>query len=99
MAGYVGHNVFFSLSYGRMARSRVARFFLVQNTKTGANIPNYNKINQMAIKYFQRPQNRPNFWFENKPSGNPGHGLSLIRFSEIRLYFLTTGACIIIIEI
>jgi hypothetical protein len=32
---------------------RVARFFLVQNTKTGENIPNYHKLYQMAIKYFQ----------------------------------------------
>jgi hypothetical protein len=32
---------------------RVARFFLVQNTKAGKNIPNDDKIYQMAIKYFQ----------------------------------------------
>jgi hypothetical protein len=32
---------------------RVARFFLVQ--KTGKNIPNYNKIYQMSIKYTKRP--------------------------------------------
>jgi hypothetical protein len=34
---------------------RVARFFLLQNTKTGKNIPNYHKIYQMAIEYFQWP--------------------------------------------
>jgi hypothetical protein len=39
---------------------RVARFFLVQNTKTGKNIPNNHKINQIEMKYFQRPLNRPN---------------------------------------
>jgi hypothetical protein len=33
----------------------VARFFLVQNTKTGRNIPNDHKIFQVAIKYFQWP--------------------------------------------
>jgi hypothetical protein len=31
--------------------SRVARFFLVQHTKTGKNVPNYHKIYQMSIKY------------------------------------------------
>jgi hypothetical protein len=31
---------------------RVARFFFVQNTKTGKNIPNDHKIYQKAIKYF-----------------------------------------------
>jgi hypothetical protein len=34
---------------------RVARFFLVQNTKTGKNIPNYHKIYQVAVKYLQWP--------------------------------------------
>jgi hypothetical protein len=34
-------------------QSRVARFFLVQNTKTGENIPNYHKIYQIATQYFQ----------------------------------------------
>jgi hypothetical protein len=28
-----------------------ARFFLVQRTKTGKNIPNYHKIYDMMIKY------------------------------------------------
>jgi hypothetical protein len=58
---------------------RVARFFLVQNTKKGRNIPNDHKMYQIAIKYtklfFARtPKIYPNrdFWFENKPSGNPG---------------------------
>jgi hypothetical protein len=39
---------------------RVAIFFLVQNTKTGENIPNDHKIYQMALKFFQWPQNTPN---------------------------------------
>jgi hypothetical protein len=65
----------------------VARFFLLQHTKTGENKPN----NQKYIKW---PQNIPNgrkiyrhlplqvppkftqirydFWLENMPSGNPG---------------------------
>jgi hypothetical protein len=34
---------------------KVARFLLVQNTKTGKNIPNYHKMYQMTIKYFQLP--------------------------------------------
>jgi hypothetical protein len=33
-------------------RTRVARFFLVQHTKTGENIPNDHKIYQIDIKYF-----------------------------------------------
>jgi hypothetical protein len=41
-------------------RTRVARFFLVQNTKTGKNIPNDHKIYHMDITYLQWPQNRPN---------------------------------------
>jgi hypothetical protein len=35
--------------------AKVARFFFVQNTKTGKNIPNDHKIYQMAIKYFLWP--------------------------------------------
>jgi hypothetical protein len=38
----------------------VARFFLVQNKKTGRNIPNDHKMHQMAIRYFQWPPNKPN---------------------------------------
>jgi hypothetical protein len=66
---------------------RVARYLLVNDTKTGKmyqmniNVPNGYKIFQMAIRYihyvfpiYVRPSkivpNR-NFWFENKPSGNP----------------------------
>jgi hypothetical protein len=48
---------------------RVARFFLVQHTKTGENIPNNHKISTSSIA---RPSKiYPNwyFWFENKPSG------------------------------
>jgi hypothetical protein len=38
---------------------RVARFFLVQNTKTRKNIPNYHGLYQMSIKYNKRPFNGP----------------------------------------
>jgi hypothetical protein len=34
---------------------RVARFFLVQNTKTGKYIPNYHELYQMSLKYNKRP--------------------------------------------
>jgi hypothetical protein len=34
-----------------LLRSSVARFFSVQHTKTGNNIPNDNKMYQMATKY------------------------------------------------
>jgi hypothetical protein len=30
---------------------RVARFFLVQNTKMGKNVPNYHELYQLSIKY------------------------------------------------
>jgi hypothetical protein len=33
------------------AQSRVAIFFLIQDTKTGKNTPNFHKIYQMAITY------------------------------------------------
>jgi hypothetical protein len=33
----------------------VARFFLVQNTKTGENVPNYHELYQMSIQYNKRP--------------------------------------------
>jgi hypothetical protein len=39
--------------------SRVARFFLVQYTKMGENIPNYHKMYQMVVKYIKCPQNGP----------------------------------------
>jgi hypothetical protein len=65
---------------------RVARFFLGHDTKTGKNVPNGHKISQMSVKYSKWPLNistfsnlRPSkiypnwdFWFEKKPSGNPG---------------------------
>jgi hypothetical protein len=34
-----------------MDRFRVARFFMVRDTKTGKNVPNENKVYQMVIKY------------------------------------------------
>jgi hypothetical protein len=62
----------------RHFRIRVARFFLVQNTKTGKNIPNYHELYQMSIKYNNISGARPSiiypnldFWFEKKPSGKP----------------------------
>jgi hypothetical protein len=64
---------------------RVARFFLVQHTKTGENIPNDHKIYQMAInisngrkihqmdiKYTKFTQIGI-FLFENEPSGIPAY--------------------------
>jgi hypothetical protein len=35
--------------------SRVARFFVVQNTKTGKNLSNYHKLYQMSLKYNKTP--------------------------------------------
>jgi hypothetical protein len=34
-----------------MVEARVARFFLVQQTKTGKNVPNDQKIHQIAIRF------------------------------------------------
>jgi hypothetical protein len=41
---------------------RVARFFLVHDTKTGKDVPvpNEHKVYQMVIKYPQYPYNIPN---------------------------------------
>jgi hypothetical protein len=36
-------------------RSRVARFFLVRDTKTGKNVPNEHKLYRMVIKYPKSP--------------------------------------------
>jgi hypothetical protein len=59
---------------------------LVQTYQNGKNIPNDHKLCQKAVNYTKCPWNitafsipRPykfyqnwDFWFENKPSGNPG---------------------------
>jgi hypothetical protein len=41
----------------RGPESKVARFFSVQNTKTGRNVPNCHELYQMSIKYNKRPLN------------------------------------------
>jgi hypothetical protein len=41
-------------------KSRVARFFFAQHTKTGKNIQNNLKIYQMTTKYTKWPRNIPN---------------------------------------
>jgi hypothetical protein len=38
-----------------LVRLRVARFFLVHDTKTGKNVPNENKIYHRVIKYPKAP--------------------------------------------
>jgi hypothetical protein len=58
--------------------ARLARFFLPQHTKTVKIIPNNKNIpnghKNDSIFHSKALQNYPNwdFWFENKPSGNPG---------------------------
>jgi hypothetical protein len=37
------------------SNSGFARFFLVQHSKTGGHLPNYNKIYQMAVKLTKWP--------------------------------------------
>jgi hypothetical protein len=39
----------------RRGVSRVARFFLVHDTKPGKNVPNEDKMYQMVIKYPKTP--------------------------------------------
>jgi hypothetical protein len=48
-----------STAVERVRQTRVARFFLVQNTKTGEYIPYYYELYQMSIKYNNRPQSGP----------------------------------------
>jgi hypothetical protein len=45
---------------GKANSARIARFFLVQRTKTGENIPNNHKIYHMTTKYTKWLYNRPN---------------------------------------
>jgi hypothetical protein len=66
--------------------ARVARFFLVKQTKTGENLPNNHKIYPTAIKCTKLQQIIPtfplprtskicpnwDFWYEKIPSGNTG---------------------------
>jgi hypothetical protein len=68
-----------------IVQGRVARFFFVRTYQMAKNIPNGHKLYQMAIIYSKWSLNittfnipRPSkiypkldFWFENKPSGNP----------------------------
>jgi hypothetical protein len=67
--------------------TRVARFFLVQNTKTGKNIPNYHELYQVAIKYNKRPYNGPSVHKinQNLPLQNPP------KFPQIWVFGLKTN--------
>jgi hypothetical protein len=70
-----------------VASTRVARFFLVQNTKTGKNIPNYYKLYQMSIKYNKRPLNWPSVHkiYQQLPLQDPP------RFTQIWIFGLKTN--------
>jgi hypothetical protein len=53
---YVYHNGLDTLQEILQGKERrVARFFLVQNTKMGKNIPSYHELYQISIKYSKRP--------------------------------------------
>jgi hypothetical protein len=57
-SGVKKHSGRCSLTYSVLiafVRSRVARFFLVRNTKTGKYITSYRKLYQLSIKYNKRP--------------------------------------------
>jgi hypothetical protein len=67
--------------------TRVARFFLVHDTKTG-------KKDQMntTVSNLRTSKIYPNwdFWFENKPSGNPASNCFRSRLNERMRFFRTT---------
>jgi hypothetical protein len=65
----------------------VARFFLVQNTKMGENIPNYHELYQMSIKYNKRPQNGPSVHkiYQHLPLQGPP------KFTQIWIFGLKTN--------
>jgi hypothetical protein len=65
----------------------VARFLLVQNTKTGENIPNYHKLYQMSIKYNKRPLNGPSVHkiYHHLPLQDPP------KFTQIWIFGLKTN--------
>jgi hypothetical protein len=48
----------------QLDQNRVARFFLVHDTKSGTNVPNEHKMYQMVIKYFNFSQSEA---LENLP--------------------------------
>jgi hypothetical protein len=58
-------------------------------TKWSKWIPNFHKIFQMAITYINIHPNW-DFWFENKPSGNPGIDILVI------LPFLHMGTSVMV---
>jgi hypothetical protein len=90
------------------ATYRVARFFSIKYTKTGKinqlitklpngrnmYVPNGYKIYQHSIPCGSKIYPNCEFWFENMPSGNPGHlhafciGLSQLRMRILRTEML-----------
>jgi hypothetical protein len=71
----------------RMINTRVARFFLVQYTKTGKNIPNNHKISQMATKYTKWTEHLPNGpeIYQHLPLSDPP------KFAQIGIFGLKTN--------
>jgi hypothetical protein len=47
--------IFYKSKFENGVSLRVARFFLVHDTKTGKNVPNEHKMYQMVIKYPKWP--------------------------------------------
>jgi hypothetical protein len=74
-------------------------------TKSTQNVPNVLKLFQMSLKYSKCPLNIPifsnlrpskiysnwDFWFENKPSGNPAAQQILVMNATIGLAALSNG--------
>jgi hypothetical protein len=65
----------------------VARFLLVQHTKTGENVPNGHEIYQIAPKYTKWPQNRPNrhIIYKHLPLQYPP------KFTQVEIFGLKMG--------
>jgi hypothetical protein len=70
-----------------LTATRVARFFLVQNTKTGENIPNLHELYQISIKYNKRPQNGLSVYkiYQHLTLQDP------LKFTQIRIFGLKTN--------
>jgi hypothetical protein len=66
---------------------RVARFFLVQNSKTRKKLSNYHKLYQMSIKYNKRPKMDQGFikYTQHPPLQDP------LKFTQIWILGLKTN--------
>jgi hypothetical protein len=73
--------------------SRVARFFFVQHTKTGKNIPKTHKIYPISIKYTKWQYNLPSSFFARPSRNYPNRATLMCSVNPVdvyrALYYLT----------